>query len=205
MNDVIRPQPLTDRDRIDLLLEEYRSLYSLLLFRLNAMEQRIPFASSTLATLLGGLPLLPIEVRTAALVAIPFALVWLLLTTLNHGRSKEDVLRRVDEIERLINRLAGEDLLVFQSQHRSRTDAVGGRTAMGTNMVILTYCLLMLLGCDYLFREQTTMVDASAVYSGYVGFVATVLIAAVWRFRVYRYQKSTNHRNALFRSHGLPW
>jgi len=199
MKDDSHPAGLSDRDRLDLLIEEYRALYSLLLFRLSAMEQRIPLVGGLLATILGGIPLFPAEVRVPALLGVPLALLWLLNTTVNHGRSKEDLLRRIDEIERSVNNFAGEDLCVFQSQHPGQADAIGGRTGMGTNMIILTFCLLMLGGCDFLFRSQTVSNGrASAWYTVYVGVMAVLHIADTWRLRFYRYRKSPPQFGPLF-------
>lgn len=200
MNETFSTSCLSDRDRVDILLEEYRVLYSLLEFRLNTIEQRIPLLGGMLATLFGGIAILPAEVRVPALLVIPVALLWLFNTTLNHGRSKEDLLRRIDEIERTLNQLAAEDVCVFQSQHPGRRGTVGGRTGMGANLVMLMLSILMLFGCDYLFREQPVAdVRAPAWYSCYVGLVGLLLVADVWRLSRYAYKRSPPLRGLLFR------
>ena len=112
----LRPCPLTARDQIDILLEEYRALNALLVFRLSAMDRRLPVAGGIIAVLLGTLGALPWEMQWMLLLGLPIALVWLMRTMLGHARAKEDHLRRIDEIEHHINDLAGVELIVFQSR-----------------------------------------------------------------------------------------
>lgn len=116
---------LTTEAQIRVLAEQYRAPYSLLIFHLGAVDRRLPVAGGTLGAVLGATTAMPADTRLAFLLGLPVALLWLLLSTVQHARSKEDHLRRVDEIERLVNRLAGEELLVFQSRHpdKRRTPA----------------------------------------------------------------------------------
>src|SRR6185295_4607858 len=90
---------------IQVLLEEYRALYSLLVFRLGAMEQRLPALTGFLSALLGGSSIVPIEGRPLVFVGLPIALLRLVHSTLAHARSKQDVKLRLDEIERVVNHL----------------------------------------------------------------------------------------------------
>jgi hypothetical protein len=75
-------------------LEEYRQVYPWALFRLTALEQRIPVAGATLTAMLGTVGVLPMPVQIALLVGQPFSLLWLVRTTVNHVRSFEDAIRR---------------------------------------------------------------------------------------------------------------
>src|SRR5262245_16845632 len=113
---------------IQVLLEEYRALYSLLVFRLSAMEQRLPVLTGLLSGLLGGSSLVPIEGRPLVFLGLPLALLRVLHSTLVHARSKQDVKIRLDEIERTVNHLVGASLMTFQSGHPSRGLVVAGRT-----------------------------------------------------------------------------
>ena|GEM_PF-5431898 len=64
---------LTDRDRIGILVEEYRALGSPLLFRLTAMDRRLPMAGGTLGVLLGSVTVMPPETRLIFLIGLPTA------------------------------------------------------------------------------------------------------------------------------------
>jgi len=81
-------------------------MYSLLLFRLVAMDRRLPIAGGGIVVALAGSAAMPDELRLATLVVLPASLAWLVWTTANHARSKEDHLRRIDEIEPEVNKLA---------------------------------------------------------------------------------------------------
>lgn len=101
--------------RIDVLLEEYRALYALVQFRMTALDRRVPLAGSTLAFSLGGAFIAPLHVQIVVLVVLPLAVLWLVRTTINHARSFEDALRRIEQIEVRVNELASEELMAFQS------------------------------------------------------------------------------------------
>ena len=176
--------------RIQVVLEEYRALYRLLEFRLAAMDRRLPVATGTLVALHGSLAAVPPDTQTVFLVGLPAALAWLLTTTLAHARAKEDHRRRIDEIERSVNQLAGEELLVFQSRHPNRKKAAG-RTGQGTILALLTACETMLWGCAYFYFFQAYARPATleAAYLGYVACIAIYLFVPVLRLRRYAYRK----------------
>ena len=95
-------------ERITILLEEYRQVYGLALFRLNALDQRVPIIVGTLTAMLGSIGALPREVQVVLLVALPLTLLWVIRTTINHARSFEDALRRIEEIEQTVSIRTGE-------------------------------------------------------------------------------------------------
>lgn len=184
-----RIEGLTDRDRIGVLVEEYRSLNRLLVFRLAAMDRRIPTAGAAISVVLGTLPALPADPRTIFLMALPAAVYWLMATTVGHARSKEDHLRRIDEIERQVNRIAGEELLVFQSRHPNRRLGPGGRTAMGAILAVGSACLTVLAACLHLFLEMDGAAESGVLYAGYLAAVAAYLVYAMLEIRTYRYRR----------------
>ncbi|MBE7508215.1 MAG: hypothetical protein HS101_18285 [Planctomycetia bacterium] len=181
---------LTDREQVSVLTEEYRALYQLVLFRLSAMDQRIPTAGGALGVVLGSVPALPAETQLLFLVGIPSCLSWIVATTLGHARSKEDHLRRIDEIERMVNRIAGVELMVFQSQHPNRKRATAGRTGTAAMLAVGAACLTALAACIVLFHSRS-LVDAELglAYDAYVGVTAAYLVHAVIALRRYRYQR----------------
>lgn len=64
------PQIRDASERVTILLEEYRQVYSLALFRLNALDQRVPIIVGTLTAMLGSIGALPREVQIVLLVAL---------------------------------------------------------------------------------------------------------------------------------------
>lgn len=119
---------------------------------------------------------------------IPAAFAWLLTTTVAHARAKEDHLRRIDEIERSVNQLAREELLVFQSRHPNRRKAAG-RSGQGTILALLTACEAMLWGCACLFQSLGRPESVEVAYLGYIACIATYLFAPVLSLRRYAYRK----------------
>lgn len=108
----------TSRGRIDvisIILEEYRAAYGLLTFRLNALDQRVPLVGFTLTSALGFAASSEPMTRNMVLFGLPLVVLWFVRITVTHVRSVEDLLRRIDQIERRINRRAQQDLLQFQS------------------------------------------------------------------------------------------
>jgi len=141
---------LSQETCVSILLAEYRALYDLALFRLTSLDRRVPLTGSALAAALGATLVLPVAAKHFILIAQPLALVWFLRTTINHARSFEDALRRIEEIEGHFNRAARRELVVFQSRHPSRGRAIGGRTGYETIIAVLTACGLILVGCAWL-------------------------------------------------------
>lgn len=178
----------TAQRKVAVLMEEYKALYGLVTFRMTSLDRRVPIASAALATFLGSIAAVPPASQTIFLIGLPLAQVWLVRTTINHARSFEDVLRRIDEIERSVNALLGEDLLLFQSRHPSQGKATGGRTGVETVRTVYTSALLMLGACLYLaslsFEKRTLDFYAAAC-----GLIAVHLTLSVFLLRRYRYLK----------------
>lgn len=197
---------LSTESRIQVLLEEYRALYGLLAFRLDVIDRRVPAVGGMLAAILASATAMPDETRIAFLFGLPVAIVGLVQSVCQHARSKEDHLRRIDEIERIVNHLAGEVLLVFQSQHPNRRRRSGGRSGFGTVLQILAAVLIMLGACGVvagttdLLRESGWLLG----YYGYLSSTAAVAIAAVFRLRNYRYERPPPAECPIFASHGFP-
>ncbi len=185
------PGPVSLETRIQILLEEYRALYSLLTFRLTVMDRRLPAIGGTLAAILGSATAMPDHTRLAFLLGFPIALVCLFLSTVQHARSKEDHVRRIDEIERLVNRLAGEELLVFQSRHPNKARHPGGRTGFGAVLAVFSACLILLGVCMYTVRIPRPLFthDGLATYAVYLSGCAILMLFATIRLSRYRYRR----------------
>lgn len=185
-------QQLSSEARIRVLLEEYRSLYGLLTFRLSAMDRRLPVAGGTLGALLASLPAMPDKTCAAFLLGLPVALLWLVLSTVQHARSKEDHLRRIDEIERLINSLAGEELLVFQSQHPNKRRTTAGRTGSTTIRAVTCTAWLLLAGCVYVAHAEPSPPSSLILlaYGAYALTCGLTMGVAAWTLRRYRYERA---------------
>lgn len=138
---------------------------------------------------------------------VPVALLWLLLSTVQHARSKEDHLRRIDEIERLVNRLAGEELLVFQSRHPNKRRTTAGRSSFGTVLSVLSICWMMLAACCFLVSSPPRLLQLGAIlaYYLYIAGLAGVMIHAVNRLRRYRYRRPPTDSRPLFEAYSQDW
>lgn len=193
---------LTHQERVDVLLEEYRALYSLLTFRLEAIEQRIPLATGILVALLSSSSSFTHEQRLALLLAVPAACVWLHGTMALHTRSKEDVLRRIDEIERMINGLAAEELLVFQSRHPNRKRFVGGRSGFGSVLAVSNISVAAIGVALAMFsREFAERSWAIGAYSGYSVLSVLRLLAVTLKLAFYRSRKAPRSTGPPFELH----
>lgn len=181
---------LSAAERIGVLAEEYRVLYGLLSFRLAAVDQRVPWVAGALMAVVSSVGALPPETQLAALLAIPVAISWWVRMTVAHARSKEDVLRRIDEIERHVNQLAGEELLAFQSRHPNRRSVVGGRTGMSAVSSVLALSAAGMLGClaAVILRTDGPLY-LLAGYVVYVGLAGVDILHVVFRLRRYGYAK----------------
>lgn len=169
------------------VLEEYRCLYGLALFRLEALDRRVPVAGATLAAFIGSVTALPLPSRELVLIGVPVATVWLLRVTINHARSFEDAIRRIEAVERRTNALVGADVLGFQSQHPSRRRSIGGRTGRETVDAVLVAGLLMIAGCAYLFAADHS-VGAAQLFVAYATLVSIRLVWLAGELTRYRYE-----------------
>lgn len=186
---VMAERPRTER-RVDILMEEYRVLYTLVTLRLTSLDRRVPLAGASLAAFLGSVTVLPRDAQVVFLFGLPIALVWFLRATVNHARSAEDLLRRIEEIEREINRLCGGELLAFQSRHPSRGRQVGGRTAAESVKAVFCSCALVLAACMYLaWTTSGESIGHLQAYAGYLAGVAIYLVGCVLTLGRYRYRK----------------
>jgi len=183
-------QPLSPKERIGVLIEEYRALYKLATFRMMTLDRRVLLAWAALAAFLASFFAVAPVGQQALLIALPFAIIWLNRTTIGHARSFEDVIRRIDEIERIVNRIAGEELLAFQSRHPSKSVAVGGRTGTETVRTVFATALSMLGVAAYL--QGLVLESGPALFIAYAVLCATAALhitIAVVMFRRYRYDK----------------
>lgn len=179
--------PLTPREAIDVLLAEYEAMYRLAEFRMASLERRVPAAGATIVAFLGVLPLLPESSQWILLVVVPASLVWFVRTTINHARSFEDVLRRIEWIEKRANHLAGEELLGFQSKHPSRGTTVGGRTGVETVGAVMLASALVLLACVLLAEHAFGQEIMSWLgYYGYLVAIALHLVSCIGGWQRYQ-------------------
>jgi len=182
------PDSLSRLDRIQILLEEYRSLNSLLLFRLAAMDRRLPVSVGIITAAMAAILAVPAESQIALLFVIPPALCWLVRSTVQHARAKEDHLRRIDELERAINSIAGEELLVFQSRHPNQSRATAGRTGGITVVAVSSGAFAMLVFCVFVFLSQTSLIPPW-LYVAYASVAAIDVIYAPIALSRYCYRR----------------
>jgi hypothetical protein len=152
-------------------LEEFRALYQLVTFRLSALDQRLPVTVGAFSATLISVQMLSDPARLLVLWATPPALVWLMRATVNHARSFEDALRRIEEIEELVNTLVGQRVLAFQSLHPSRGKAVGGRT--GREAVVATEAAIVLLLVTAAY--QFSQLQSASVLTAYAALLVAVM------------------------------
>jgi len=178
---------IIDRDKIDILLSEYESLYSLYSIRVSAIEKRIPIAAVILVSFLSSITLIPEQSKVIFLCGIPLSLIYLIRTTVFHIYSFEDLLRRVDEIECKVNQIAGEELIIFESQHPSKGLTVGGRTGRESVNAILLLSIGVLFSCGYLFSELKYCNSIKYIYYISLTVETAYLIIFVVKSKKYKY------------------
>lgn len=179
------PVPLAARaEVVSTLLEEYRQLYMLVLYRLQVLDQRIPLAAAALTATLGGVVVVPASLQIALLVGIPISVVLLFQSTLNHARSLEDVLTRISQIESAVNERLGFTALVFQSTHPGRNE-IGGRTARETADAVLLAALLLIAWCAVLSIQL--IADYSTWYAAWCVITAVALLHGRHQLNRYHY------------------
>src|SRR5262245_1934267 len=89
--------------KLSAFYEEYRAMYGLVEFRMSAMDRRVPVTAAAFAGAIASLQSIPNQTQAIVLVGLPIALYWFMRATVGHARSKEDVLRRIGEIEQGVN------------------------------------------------------------------------------------------------------
>ncbi|WP_147870553.1 hypothetical protein [Stieleria maiorica] len=160
----------------------------MLLFRLTALDRRLPLFAGLITASLATVLALPQNSQTIILLIVPAALLWLARTTVQHARAKEDHLRRIDEIERAINEIAGEHLLMFQSRHPSRGRTPAGRTGNSTVVATTFGTLFILLFSLFLFLETPRPVP-DWIYVSYLVLVMLGVSIGPVRLSKYHYRK----------------
>ncbi len=185
-----KPSPLTENQQIDILLQEYAVLYELLQWRLTAADRRLFVSGGLLTGVLTAIHALDAPTVKLLLWGLP-VLMWVIFSAMvGHARSKEDLLRRIDEIERRVNGLALVELLAFQSRRPELGRAVGGRTGMTAIKGTLALSLALLL-CAVAFLWPAGHTESPE----FVGFGAWVVFWSVWMLRGarglqhYRYER----------------
>ncbi len=179
---------ISPHGQIQILLEEYRSLNALLLFRLTALDRRLPASVGFMAVTVAATLSLPVESRVAVLILTPSGVLWMARTTNQHAKAKEDHLRRIAEIERDVNELAGVELLVFQNRHPNRAKSVAGRSGAATVVATAAGAILLLTLCLLLFGTESGPFPYS-LYAAYVALVGFDVVLGPIRLSQYRYEK----------------
>lgn len=168
---------------------EYNALYRLAEFRLSALDRRIPIVGGLLTAFLSSVPLLPHASQLIALFAIPISLIWLVRTTINHARSFEDALRRIEYLEHRVNQLLGSDVMGFQSTHPSKGNMVGGRTGSESIGAVMIASALMLVICGIMacmlhVGSHKIIISLSLIQAG----VAFTIARSFMGWKAYQYQ-----------------
>lgn len=163
-------------------------MYQLAAGRIASLERRAPLGAAALVALMAAFSSIPVEAQAPVLIAMSIGAFWYLETTINHARSFEDLIRRVDEIECSINKLAGQELLVFQSTHPSRGRRVGGRTGHETVQAVLCSSLVLLLvGLWLSYHLGAFSIVPARFYSLYVIILGSALSWRANRLGRYEY------------------
>jgi len=174
------------------LLEEYRALYELAVFRMSALDRRAPVTAGLFGVTIASIQAMPVSSQLFVFVATPLALIWLMRTTVNHARSFEDVIRRIEMIEGQVNRRVGKPLIGFQSTHPSRGLYVGGRTGRESVLAVFGSTVLLVAGVGYQFFVTTH--SAAWINAAYAALLVVVLAASIrelWKLARYRYAPSS--------------
>ncbi len=171
--------------------EEYRALYDLVEFRMSALDRRAPVTAAAFAGVVASLQAVPAGAQVILFVGLPIGLLWFVRTTVNHARSFEDVLRRIEEIECAVNDLLGTEVLRFQSKHPSRHRQVGGRTGHETVLAVLTTVLLVLGAAAFQVTDGFTKASGwTWLYLVYLAATAVATCRHVIRLGAYTYVPS---------------
>ena len=167
---------------LESLHQEYQALYGLVGLRIGLLERRSPVIGASLTAVLAGLTGIEGDARLFLLFAIPAALIWFARTTISHARSLEDLYRRIESLENAINDLHGSDTIGFQSSHPSRRSS-GGRTSRELVLAVLSWSLLLLVGCGALSGLEGAPRLLFIAYLLTVGIYLLVVTRAQLRYR----------------------
>lgn len=174
---------------LDAALAEYHALYRLAEYRLVALDRRIPLICGMLTAFLGSVPVLPGSAQLLALIAIPISLIWLVRTTINHARSFEDALRRIEHHEHSINTRLGVDVMGFQATHPSKSCTVGGRTGTESVLAVGIASAILLVICGLMALPVALSFPAVIVLCIVLDVGVAVMIArSLIAWRTYRYR-----------------
>ncbi|HZW07850.1 MAG TPA: hypothetical protein VFF65_12070 [Phycisphaerales bacterium] len=177
---------LSSKDRIDICLSEYAVLYSLVTYRLNALDVLIPAAPGALLLPLGVIGSAPASIQVVTMTGLPLSTIWLLAAAMNHARSLTDAVERIALIEEAVNAAARAELIAFQSTHPSRGQT---RTGKVTVEVVKGAAAVLLAGCLYLTQEFAALpAYLMPAYAVYIAVVAGALIYMYWRGHGYLYR-----------------
>jgi hypothetical protein len=181
------------KDQLDAMFEEYRALYGIALLRMTALDRRVPVTAGAMAVAIAALDVVSEQSQLLLLLSVPLALVWFVRATVNHARSFEDVLRRIEEIETTVNGLFSKPVINFQSRHPSRGRHVGGRTGQESVAAVLATSLLVLAAAGYrMWRAQLLPAGFGHVYVAVLGLVGILILREGVRLSQYRYEPSLN-------------
>jgi hypothetical protein len=170
------------------LFEEYRALYGLVVFRMTALDRRAPVTAGALLTAVAALDAFPAGSQYLILLSLPVALLWFVRTTVNHARSFEDVLRRIEEIEKAVNAIVGDRVMRFQSTHPSRGRRTGGRTGQESVAAVIATSLVLLAAAGYRMHQHLLLpVAGEFAYAAALGTVGFLCVHQAFVLRRYRY------------------
>lgn len=188
----MRPKrgPLDESQQIDILLAEYGVLHRLLEWRLTAGDRRVVISAGLLTGLLTAVRTVDDGTARLLLWGLP-VLLWVIFSALaGHTRSKEDLLRRIDEIERQVNMIANTELLVFQSRRPNRQHVVGGRTGSTSINAILTVNISLLLVSVFAMSPGLDPLSPLVIcHAIWAAIWAGLMLELAFRLQRYRYDR----------------
>lgn len=168
-------------------------MYDIQLLRITALDKRVPVTAGAMAVVIAALDVVSEESQLLLLLCVPIALIWFVRATVNHARSSEDVLRRIEEIETAVNALLGGPVIHFQSRHPSRGQKVGGRTGQESVSAVLATSLLVLGTAAYRMERLHVLPDSlEFVYTIVLGMVGIIVLREGVRLSRYRYEPTLN-------------
>lgn len=175
------------KDKLTVLLSAHQTFYELYQIRLNAVEKRLPIGAIIVSALFGSLTVVSKDIQVLYLCGIPIALIYLTKTTITHLESFEDLLRRIEEIEKKINNIVGEKLLMFQSEHPSRGWTVAGRFGRDSINSVSILSIMVLVACVYILYRMNYHLIWQVLYYFYVSLVGLLIVIKRICLKKYKY------------------